>query len=206
MEDDHKFLTLMEQFLSAYAIKCFIYAGYDTPNVVAQMKTVGTGNSLDEIESFILKHFSDDDSCFPPTVRKDDSIPPLLVSAKCRQFVFPPGHRIRITDFINSVKSSYASTGKKRPSPTTFLAKKQNSSSFEIGEIGSKKEKSEATYDLNEIADDVRKRIIKWQRKQTDTKLAELKEFHHYKVIVKLDCSEHPNVSVFVNYATNPIN
>ena len=43
----------------------------DTPNVVVQIKIVGNYNSLDEIELFILKHYSDDDSCFPPTVQAD---------------------------------------------------------------------------------------------------------------------------------------
>ena len=58
--EDTEFLTLMEQSIPEYAMNCFINAGYDTPNVVAQMKTVGNCNSLDEIESFILKHYSDD--------------------------------------------------------------------------------------------------------------------------------------------------
>ena len=56
--EDTEFLTLMEQSIPEYAMNCFIN---DTPNVVAQMKTVGNCNSLDEIESFILKHYSDDD-------------------------------------------------------------------------------------------------------------------------------------------------
>ena len=198
--EDEEFLALMEKSLPAYAMKCFIYAGYDTSNVVAQMKTIGTDSSLDEIESFILKHYSDDDLCFPPTIVKSegrDDSSPALPSAKCRPFVFPPGHRIRIIDFINSVKSKYVLSGKKRPSSTTFPAKKQKPSHFQTEEIGSEKEKAETTYDLKEIADDVRKRIIKWQNKQIDTNLGELKEFQHYKVMVNLDSSDQPSVSIF---------
>ena len=67
--EDGEFLTLMKETIPEYAMYCFLNAGYDTPNVVVQMKTIGNNNSLDEIESFILKHFSDDDSCFPPTMQ-----------------------------------------------------------------------------------------------------------------------------------------
>ena len=65
-------------------------------------------------------HYSDDDSCFPPTVqaRRDTS----TTTSTYRKFVFPPGHRIRITDFINYVKSKFALAGKKRSS-STFSAK-----------------------------------------------------------------------------------
>lgn len=140
-----EFLTLMGQSIPEYAMNCFINAGYDTPDVVVQMKTVGNCNSLDEIESFILKHYSDDDSCFPPTVqaKRDTSV---ATTTKRREFVFPPGHRIRITGFINSVKSKYALTGKKQSSFSTFPAKKQKNS--EIDEATTTKERAQATYDL----------------------------------------------------------
>ena len=39
--EDSKFLTLMEQSIPEYAMNSFINAGYDTSNVVVQMKTVG---------------------------------------------------------------------------------------------------------------------------------------------------------------------
>ena len=191
--EDSEFLTLMEQSISEYAMNCFINAGYDTPNVVVQMKTVGNCNSLDEIESFILKHYSDDDSCFPPTVqaRRDTS----ATTSTHRKFVFPPGHRIRITDFINSVKAKFALAGKKRSSSSTFSAKKQKKS-----ETSPTKERAQTTYDLKEIADDVRKRITDWLRKQAvagENYLSELKEFKDYRVSVKLDHSEHPCASVY---------
>lgn len=50
--------------------------------------------------------------------------------------------------------------------------------------------------DLNEISADVRKRIVKWQRKQSCEKLQSLKEHVDYKVICKLDKSNYPVVSV----------
>ena len=160
--EDSEFLTLMEQSIPKYAMNCFINAGYDTPSVVAQMKTAGNSNSLDEIESFILQHFSDDNSCFPPTVqgRNDASI------LKQRKFVFPPGHRIRITDFINSVKSQYSAVfGKKRScSSACSAARKQKCAKTD--ETATSKERSQAKYDLEKIADDVRRRINNWLQKQ----------------------------------------
>jgi len=122
MEDNN------EQSIPKYTINCFINAGYDASNVVAQLKTIGSSNSLDEIKSFILKHFSDDDSCFPSTAQgrssgRSDTF--VATVSKQRKFGFPPGHRIRITDSINSVKSKYTLTGKKWPSSSMFCTKKQ---------------------------------------------------------------------------------
>ena len=112
--------------------------------------------------------------------------------------VFPPGHRMRITDFINSVKSKFALAGKKRSSSSTFSAKKQKISKTD--ETSTTKERAHTTYDLKEIADDVRKRIADWLRKQaaaSENYLSELKEFKDYRVSVKLDYSEHPCASVY---------
>ena len=137
---------------------------------------------MDEIESFILKHYSDDDSCFPPTVqaRRDTS----ATTSMHRKFVFPPGHRIRITDFINSVKSKFALAGKKRSSSSTFSAKKQKISKTD--ETSTTKERAHTTYDLKEIVDDVRKRVTDWLRKQAaagENYLSELKEFKDYSKV-----------------------
>jgi len=203
--DDNEFLTFMEQSIPEYAKNCFINAGYDTLSVVAQMKTIGSTNSLDEIESFILKHFSEDDSCFPPTAqgRNDTSV---ATASKQRKFVFPPGHRIRITDFINSAKSKYALTGKKRSSSSTFSAKKQKNSDMNDATAATNK-RAQTTFDLKEIADDVRRRITDWLRKQAaagETYLSELKEFKDYKVSVKLDQSDHPCASVYCELCNKP--
>ena len=102
---------------------------------------------MDEIESFILKHFSDDDSCFPPTVQGRGNTS-LATISKQRKFVFPPGHRIRIMDFINSVKSKFALTGKKRSSSSTFAAKIPKNS--ETDEVITTNERAQTTYDLKE--------------------------------------------------------
>jgi len=83
-------------------------------------------------------------------VRGDAS---LATISKQMKFVFPPGHRIGIMDFINSVRSKCAVTGKKRSSSSTFAAKKPKE--LETDEATTTNERAQTTYDLKEIADDV---------------------------------------------------
>ena len=67
--------------------------------------------------------------------------------------------------------------------------------------------RTQAIYDLKGIADDVRRRIIEWQRKRVlagETNIAELKEFTDYKVIVKLDHSDLPSVSIHCELCEKP--
>ena len=56
--EDGEFLSLMKQIIPEYAMNCFLNAGNDTPNFVVQMKTIGNNNSLNEIESLILKQIT----------------------------------------------------------------------------------------------------------------------------------------------------
>ena len=66
--DDEELKSLMDQFIPKYAINCFNRAGYDTLQVVAQMKISNDKNNLNEIESFILKYYWNDPACFPATI------------------------------------------------------------------------------------------------------------------------------------------
>ena len=96
IEDDVDVIALMRAKLPRYVVECFLLAGYDTIEVIAQMNTLegSANNSIDQIESFILKNFPDD-----PTYRHTSSLTP--------SFIFVPGHRIRITQFVNEVKAKY---------------------------------------------------------------------------------------------------
>ena len=44
-------------------------------------------------------------------------------------------------------------------------------------------------YDLESISNDIRKRIVKWQRRQNDDAVTKLREHTHYKVNCRLDSS-----------------
>ena len=56
--DDEEFVAYMRESLPKYVVQCFLYSGYDTAQVVAQMTTErGPTNTIDEIEAFILQNF-----------------------------------------------------------------------------------------------------------------------------------------------------
>ena len=85
-------MTLKKGALPQYVIQCFLFSGFDTSKVVARMTTDGPGNSIDQIEKFILEEYPDESSCYHMSIIK-------------QSHVFTPGHRIRISDFIKDVKS-----------------------------------------------------------------------------------------------------
>ena len=90
--DEEEFMNLLKASLPPYIVQCFIMSGYDSARVVAQMTTNGPDNSINQMEKFILKEYSDDPSCYHMSKTKST-------------YVFAPGHRIKIADFINDVKA-----------------------------------------------------------------------------------------------------
>ena len=89
--ENDEFISSMKEALPEYVVNCFVVAGFDTESVVAQMNTsVGPDNGIDEIEAFILKHFPDDSS--------------YRHLSNTTSFVFSPGHKIRIINFIEKMK------------------------------------------------------------------------------------------------------
>ena len=184
---DEDLLESMKQTLPKYAVNCFIYAGYDNIPVITQMITAeGPQNSLDQIENFVLKHYLNDKSCYPPTVTENTN----LSSDFKPTFVFPPGHRVLITSFINDIKGKHMlkckDTRKRVTNDQTVSAKK----------VKVDQPSSSNSFDLEFIFDDVLKRIIKWQRKQDCDKILELREHQHYTVNCQLNNSNQLDVSV----------
>ena len=192
---DKELLSLMEKSLPMYAVKCFLYAGYDNIPAITQMVTEGLQNSIDEIEIFILKYYPRDKSCYPPTfVESHNETMPVTPT-----FVFLPGHRFLINAFINDIKVKHSLNSKKsrkgydhdatsHPNKT----KKQKVTCTAEEEISSKQ-----SYDLQFISDDVHKRIVKWQRRQDFKEMKELVEHTDYRVSFKLDISNHLEVSIW---------
>ena len=91
---DRFFLLYESRPLPEYVVNCFLAAGYDVPEVVASMNTSEEpGNSIDLIEKYIHDHHSEDPNCrFYP------------LSDAGKPFRFPPGHRIRIQNFVYEQK------------------------------------------------------------------------------------------------------
>lgn len=199
---DEEFISLMKTSLPSYVVQCFLHAGFDTQSVIAQMDTSdGPNNSLDVIESFILKNYPQEiePSCYHSGYHLSSN------------FVFSPGHRMRIVDFIKEVRSKFLlnNMGRKRKcNHETELVKKRaksDSTSCQASHNASQsfdddactQSETQSPYNIQEIVDDVRSRIVKWQRKQHDKKILELKEHQHYKVSIKLNKQETPTVSVW---------
>ena len=91
---DEEFVSFMKMSLPSYVVQCFLYAGFDTPGVIAQMdRSDGPNNSLDVIESFILKNFPNESSCY--------------YFSPSSSFIFSPGHRMRIADFVKEIRSKF---------------------------------------------------------------------------------------------------
>jgi len=198
---DSELINLMEKSLPMYVVKCFLYAGYDNIAAIVQITTEGPNNTLDQIEQFIIKYFPSDASCYSSNFtahqREKFKTPP---------FVFLPGHRFLIAKFISDVKAKQALNNKlsrKRP------AGKPNDSITANTSTGAKKQKivgadaQEATgdrYNLEYIFDDVRKRIVGWQKKHPSSEIKGLHEHSDYKVECKLNSSGNLEVTVWCRF------
>ena len=85
-------ISLMKQALPEYIVNCFFAAGYDTTDVITAMDiSDNPGNSIELIEKYISERYPKD----PRYCNNPDS--DILLA---KPFEFPPGHRIRICNFI----------------------------------------------------------------------------------------------------------
>ena len=118
--DEEEFMNFLKASLPPYIVQCFIVSGYDSARVVAQMTTNGLDNSIDQMENFILKEYSDDPSCYHMSKIKST-------------YVFASGHRIKITNFINDVKAYKVPVKRKLSSnPTTNKKCRSHASSSSV--------------------------------------------------------------------------
>ena len=147
----------MKEELPAYVVKCFIAAGFDTLEVIAKMNISNKpGNSIELIEQFISDEYPNN--------------PEYMRSKK-----FPPGHRIRIQDFVNKVKhlmkpqlGKRTVSGGRSNQPKKTKANSGDTSDFDQpGNVG-----------------DIRRQIAKWQQTQKEPNVRKLKEHEHFEVSV----------------------
>ena len=83
----------MKERLPSYAVKCFLAAGYDAPDVISSMNiTEESDNSIEVIEKFIDQHYRGHEEYYSN---------PILASYP---FVFPPEHKISIRNFVSEMK------------------------------------------------------------------------------------------------------
>lgn len=154
----------MKEKLPSYVVRCFLAAGFDTAEVIASMDpSDDPGNSISSIEQFIDKYYhgSKEFCCAPDGL--DEQLP----------FVLPPGHRIRISNFISDVKK--ACTKKKplsldstcikpKPKPRSKL---QNDSDAES-----------ETQTVSSVSCQIHCSISKWVKHQPDVLLGACKRIN----------------------------
>ena len=164
--DDHlsdaekEALLLMRGALPSYVTKCFTAAGFDTVEVIKKMDVSDDpANSIQQIEQFIADEH------------------PNLISSKSKKF--PPGHRIRIKEFVDSLRQP--KLGKRGTShKETSTSKRPRTSSTASSDTPSDRCSDQLLTNMGKI----RRQICNWQRTQTTESLRELKENQHFDVTV----------------------
>ena len=158
LEEDAESLTtaalmLMKKYLPEYIVNCFVAAGYDILDVIADMDVSDKpGNTLE----------------YPGDPR-------FVRGTMSRSSVFPPGHRQRIASFVKHVnhlqEEKKRSSQKRRTMSSTHPPKKKRSDANTCGSSD-----SESSCSQFSMMGDVRQQVAKWQRQQKNSKLRELKE------------------------------
>lgn len=199
-EDDHcknnpevDVVDLMRKKLPPYVVSCLVTSGYDSLDVILAMDTSeNPGNSIEIVEKFVEKYHSEGGqiSC---SINAPIKLP--------HPFVFPPGHRIIINDFVSELMKS-VQAGKKhglKASDSVEAKRKrlqQSTSSLNYscssdGTVEKAANISDET--VSSVTKQVRCGISCWVKKQRSFFL---KENQHF--VVKAQRCKHSTISAFV--------
>lgn len=151
------FVSLMHEKLPEYVVNCMRTSGFDVPEVVSSMDvTDKPGNSIEQIEHFIGENFADQEEYKNTYFQSSSARLPMG-----GRFVFPPGHRIRISNFVSHVKNQLDASVK-APKNTKSIEKAKA-----IRVRSSTKSDSDTdTESIANISKHVRKNIASWMEKQ----------------------------------------
>ena len=192
VSEEDKALMAMKEKLPKYVVDSFIAAGLDTLKVISEIDT-STDNDLLEIEEFITVECKED-TRFKPGF------------GITGHFKLLPGHRRRITSFINGLKQEAVKNKLKRPKQTTTnecpLVIKTKKTKVESKLESSTSSDQTTCIDPEHqatIAAKIRQQVAKWQRSQKLVKLRELKEFKHFNVNVEVKGINNLSLSVTCN-------
>ena len=160
------FVDVLKARLPVYIVNCFLISGFDTHDVVASMDVSNQpGNSIEQIEQFITEN-----KLFQDPKYVDEMI-------YQQRFTFPPGHRLRIVQFVLRFQEEIAHAkvvhhkkGYRRRSSFTPLKK----------------------LDMDTVSANLQRQLISWARKQEDNEdLKLLQEHKHYVInVMELGDSE----------------
>ena len=74
-----------------YVVNCLLASGFDVEDVIISMDVSDKpGNSIESIENFISEHYTGNEEYYNTPTSAHSLMP----------FVFPPGHRLRIRNFV----------------------------------------------------------------------------------------------------------
>ena len=161
---------LMQERLPRYVVNCLQAAGYDELEVIASMDTnEGEASSISKIEKYIERHHKSN-----PDMQSSYS----TESCTSLPFEFPPGHRIRICNFVQEIKQLYRNT-----KSTNVSTKHSGSATGKRLKLMAQPE-DKLPLSVDEITHHVHESISKWIKRQKHTALNSLKEGKHYNVMV----------------------
>ena len=134
-------------------------SGFDVPEVVAAMDVSSNfGNSIKQIEQFVLSNFPND-----PKYMKN------------KKFAFPLGHQLRIVQFVRSIQSR-AKAGKPETDQRKCKAP-SGTKSTSLSSSSREDDDQDEVPNIGIITADMQRKIVKWVRNQNEQqKLQALKE------------------------------
>ena len=164
----------MHARLPKYIVNCLLAAGFDDAEVIASMDTsINPANSITQVEQYIQTTFPGNSQFCNPAL--PDSTMPLQ---------FPPGHRMRIANFVRDVKESFAAKKAKHQTQIRLPIKRPSMKAER-----EEPKKSEIRTTEVKSASDVRLQVVKcidtWKAKQSNEYLRNLEVDVHYAVIVE---------------------
>ena len=179
-------VKLMEERLPPYVVRCFLAAGYDTPEVISSMDIrENESNCINVIESFIQKYYAGNREFY------SDMVPDMQ-----HPFVFSPGHRVRICSFISEVKHKYCANQRQDKHFSSIAPQKSKfraSSKPRSKQRDSDTEPESGELTISSVSNQVRSSISKWVKNQPTPEFKCLKENKHFIILV----SRVPKSSLF---------
>jgi hypothetical protein len=167
-------------YVSEYVVQCLLAAGYDAVDAISAIDD----DTISEIEKYIDKRKQHYPQCMRPdwSSRPDGSRPDDTCQSSL-PFEFPPGHRIRINKFAQTIKSQF--TPKVSFPPSKKRKCKDSLTSSKKKKYEDSESESETKEDIHSVTGTIRKKILKWTHDFQKGKYAKVIEGKHYSIKVK---------------------
>ena len=167
-------VQLIRSKLPGYVQECMLASGFDTLYAIVSMDT-DCDKHIDQVEEFIQKNFPGNTLYCNPH------------STKCK---FPPGHRIRIKQFVAETKSLLESRKRKQgnafPARSVDAKKKQLLSKHQQLEVSNEAGNPSKEQNVSAITTQVRTTILKYLKGHQKElgKLKDIQETKSFSILV----------------------